>query len=96
MGLAGRMPAGPTAGTAAPLFPELVEAAACGGEIWSAGGGGRTHTSLRKQDFESSASANFATPAFQSGQSRKPLDALQAPWRTEYFTQHKRGPKIAR
>ena len=31
--------------------------------VKSAGGGGRTHTPFREQDFESSASANFATPA---------------------------------
>src|SRR6266481_1409888 len=30
----------------------------------SAGGGARTHTALRPLDFESSASANSATPAF--------------------------------
>ena len=29
----------------------------------NAGGGGRTHTPLRETDFESVASANFATPA---------------------------------
>jgi hypothetical protein len=32
----------------------------------SAGGGARTHTILRSLDFESSASANSATPAFHS------------------------------
>src|SRR6266403_728800 len=32
----------------------------------SAGGGARTHTALRPLDFESSASANSATPAFFS------------------------------
>ena len=33
-------------------------------EMKSTGGRGRTDTPLREQDFESSASANFATPAF--------------------------------
>src|SRR5262245_52095689 len=32
----------------------------------TAGGGARTHTILRSLDFESSASANSATPAFHS------------------------------
>ena len=44
----------------------------------SAGGGARTHTILRSLDFESSASANSATPAFHS-------ETLFYRWETAYF-----------
>jgi hypothetical protein len=44
----------------------------------SAGGGARTHTILRSLDFESSASANSATPAFHS-------ETLFYLWETAYF-----------
>src|SRR5712664_2316500 len=38
-----------------------------------AGGGARTHTALRPLDFESSASANSATPAFEKNGTIRPL-----------------------
>src|SRR5947208_2220344 len=40
-----------------------------------AGGGARTHTILRSLDFESSASANSATPAWGSGAKRYEIRA---------------------
>lgn len=43
-------------------------------------GGGRTHTTLRSPDFESSASANSATSALESadGVNNKGVQSLQA------------------
>src|SRR4051812_23720728 len=46
-------------------FPSVTNWFTC-----AAGGGARTHTILRSLDFESSASANSATPALGSGAKR--------------------------
>lgn len=60
-------------------------------DLKSAGGGDRTHTPLRIPDFESSASANSATPAETSAEIRRSFDALQAPRRPQNFlNQHGR------
>src|SRR5581483_423831 len=68
----------------------------------SAGGGARTHTILRSLDFESSASASSATPAFrqrgmwklrnrvQTSSSSDKIDILHAARRAEDLAQHHR------
>ena len=49
-------------------------------DLFGTGGGGRTRTPLRELDFESSASANSATPAKKlSGSSRQPNDSRTPP-----------------
>ena len=61
-----------------------------------AGGGDRTHTPLRVLDFESSASASSATPAFSSGsEATEIVEGLQAARRTEDFAQDNRLPNAA-
>src|SRR5678816_1892430 len=60
----------------------------------SAGGGDRTHTPLRAPDFESGASASSATPAKESGESRKRSVGLQARWASENFAQNYRCAKV--
>ncbi len=45
----------------------------------STGGRGRTDTPLREQDFESSASANFATPAEEGAETTDGPERLQVP-----------------
>ena len=63
----------------------------------SAGGGGRTHTLLRVLDFESSASANSATPAGKLEDVRSVRKRLQAPRRPEQLAQdHRRTDAVRR
>ena len=53
-------------------------------EIQNAGGGDRTHTTLRSLDFESSASASSATPAGEGY--RFALGACRASGKAQLFS----------